>query len=231
MAVILPALQSAARRVAGVTPNIFFGSNNTLEGELCDLINEVARDVLASHDWQGLTKIHTITADGVAETFPKPDDYERMILVSDIQNTQSWFWGYYHAESINEFITLQDSGWVAFPGAWLLMQDVFTFTPAPTGEAKFPYVSKNYAVDAATLASKPEFNNDTDSFVLPLRLLTLGLVWRWREQKKLDFTGDQESYLKALSEECAKDKGSRVIRRSGRRYIRGTYPGWPWPLG
>src|SRR3546814_5464552 len=52
----------------------------------------------------------------------------------------------------------------------------------------------------------------SDTFLLPERLLTLGLVWRWRENKKLDATGDQEAFIKALDEYAAKDKGSRVIR-------------------
>src|SRR3546814_14852216 len=67
----------------------------------------------------------------------------------------------------------------------------------------------------------------SDTFLLPERLLTLGLVWRWRENKKLDATGDQEAFIKALDEYAAKDKGSRVIRSRSRLRLPGTHIAWP----
>lgn len=226
---IFGAMTSAAIRLVGQRPSVFFGSSGTFEIEICDLINEVARDILASHDWQGLTKVHTLTANG-GGAFPKPSDYDRMVLVADMQRTE-WLWGYYHAADINEFMAIQDSGFHGFPGAWVLVGDEFTFSPTPSGDAKFAYISKEYAVDSPGVSRKSAFDADTDSFVLPERLLTLGLVWRWREQKKLDFTGDQEAFAKALSEEAGKDKGSRVIRKGSPLRFRGTYPAWSGVVG
>lgn len=227
---IYGAMLSAAIRLVGQRPSVFFGSSGTFEIEICDLINEVARDILASHDWQGLTKIHTLTADG-SSSFSRPSDYDRMVLVADMQSPETWLWGYYHASDINEFMAIQDSGFQGFPGAWVLVGDQFTFSPSPSGDAKFAYVSKQYAIDPATMTRKDAFSADTDTFVLPERLLTLGLVWRWREQKKLDFSGDQEAFAKALSEEAGKDKGSRVIRKGGAVRFRGTYPAWSGVIG
>src|SRR3546814_5064934 len=53
-----------------------------------------------------------------------------------------------------------------------------------------------------------------------LRVITLGLVWRWREMKKLNFAGDQEAFTKALDEYASKDAGSKVIRYGGRFFNR-----------
>ncbi len=227
---IYGAMLSAAIRLVGQRPSVFFGSSNVFEIEICDLVNEVARDILASHDWQGLTKIKTLTANG-STSFPRPADYDRMALVADMQRPDFWMWGYYHASDINEFMEIQESGFQGVPGAWTMIGNEFSFFPAPSGDAKFAYISKNYAIDAATLESKAEFDADTDQFVLPERLLTLGLVWRWREQKKLDFSGDQEAFMKAMSEESAKDKGSRVIRKGSRFRVPGSYPAWGGFLG
>jgi hypothetical protein len=227
---IYGAMLSAAIRLVGQRPSVFFGSSGTFEIEICDLINEVARDILASHDWQALTKIGTITADG-SSTYSRPDDYDRMALVADMQRSDSWLWGYYSAADINEFMALEESGFQGFPGAWILMGNEFRFSPVPSGNARFAYISKDYAVDSPTLSPKSQFDADTDKFVLPERLLTLGLVWRWREQKKLDFSGDQEAFTKALSEEAGKDQGSRVIRKGSRMRFRGTYPAWSGILG
>jgi hypothetical protein len=102
--------------------------------------------------------------------------------------------------------------------------------PSDTQTATYPYITKNWARSAA-LTDGPAFTADDDTFLLPERLLTLGLVWRWRENKKLDASGDQEAFVKALDEYGAKDKGSRVIRRRASRGIPGTYAAWPWELG
>lgn len=227
---IYGAMLSAAIRLIGQRPSTFFGSSGLFEIEICDLINEVARDILASHDWQGLTKIHTITADG-SSSFSRPSDYDRMALIADMQRPETWLWGYYHAADVNEFMSIQDSGFRGFPGAWTLIGNQFTFAPAPSGDGKFAYISKEYAVDSASLSPKATFDADTDAFVLPERLLALGLVWRWREGKKLDFSGDQEAFTKAMSEESGKDKGSRVIRKGRSAKFRGTYPAWGGVLG
>src|SRR3546814_17263920 len=86
------------------------------------------------------------------------------------------------------------------------------FTPPPTGDASFPYISKNYALDSGTLEAKPQFDADTDEFLLidtntakGRRVITLGLVWRWREMKKLNFAGDQEDFTRSEARRVGKE--------------------------
>ena len=90
---VLSALQSASIRLVGEKPAVFFGSSGQTEIELCDLLNEVARDILDFADWQGLTKIATISGDGETADFDFPADYSRQLLRSDMLDASSWFWG------------------------------------------------------------------------------------------------------------------------------------------
>lgn len=210
---ILPALQSAALRVAGRKPGTFFGASSQLELELCDLVNEVATDIAKYQDWQALTKIATIS--GGAE-IPIPADYDRMLLNADLQQSGNWMWGYDRITDMNDFIYRQNSGWNSSPGGWIMYGNMFHISPASTGDTQFPYITANWAIDANG-AAKSEFTADTDSFLLPERLLTLGLVWRWREMKKLDYTGDPDAFVKALDEYAGKDGGSKILRFSGSR--------------
>lgn len=224
------AMEKAAIRLVGYRPSSFFSSNDQLAVELCDLVNEVAQDIVASHEWQGLTRIHEIVPDG-GTSYPRPADYGRMLVGTEIDHSHAPLWGYYHAATMGEFVAMRERNWPNYPGVWALFEDRFNFAPAPTGVGIFPYISKNYAIASGSGDKKPEFTADSDTFVLPERLLTLGLVWRWRENKKLDFTGDQEAFMKAISEESGKDKGSRPIfkRRSSR--IAGIYRAWDGTLG
>lgn len=230
---ILSAMQSAAIRVLGQKPGTFFGSQNTFEMEIADLVNEVAQDVAHYQDWQALVYFAPIAGDGSATSYPLPEDYDRMLLDTRVQDTANWMWGYYHIADMNEYARLRSTGWGGYPGGWTIIGNEMRFAPAPAAGSNsvFPYISSYYARDAGTQQVKPAFTSDSDMFLLPERLLTLGLVWRWREQKKLDAAGDQEAFIKALDEYAAKDKGARVHRSNSRRHYPGVGMAWPWELG
>lgn len=229
---ILDAMQSASIRLVGRKPSVFFSSQGQFELEITNLANEVALDCIASDDWQALTKIHPIAGDGTTEAFDFPADYDRQLLNTDVQDLTNWAWGYEHISNINDFMYRRARGFEPYPGAWIIYGNQFQFYPAPvTGNtATFPYVSKYYAKSAAGTA-KGAFDTDTDTFLLPERLLTLGLVWRWREMKKLDYTGDMEAFQKCIDELSARDKGSQIIRGGSRWRGINASVAYPWSLG
>lgn len=229
---VLTAMQSAAVRLIGQKPTTFFGSSETFENELCDLVNEIAQDISEFRDWQALVKVETLTGDAAQTIFPLPADYDRMMVNTEILDGPSWLFGYTHIPDMNEFIFLQERGFQPTPGAWAIFGGKLNFTPAPSAgqTATYPYISNHWAV-AEGGATKSAFTLDTDSFVLNERLLTLGLVWKWRQNKKLDYTGDDSAYADALSFHGSKDGGSNVIRRSSRLRFANARLAWPWALG
>lgn len=229
----LTALQNAAVRLIGGKPTTFFSSTATFEMEMTNLLNEVATDICKTADWQGLTKIHTITGDGATTAFDKPSDYDRMLLGQDMSDSASWFWNYTNVPDMTTWITIQNGFYLGAtpPGWWMLFGDQFQFAPAPAdgSRAMFPYISNLIARDNNG-EPKSSFTTDSDTFVLDERLLTLGVIWKWRELKNLDFAGDQANFEKAFSEAATRDKGSRVIRKGAPRF--GNVPiAWPWELG
>lgn len=228
---ILGALQSAAMRLISRKPGSFFGVDGTFEMEICDLVNEVAQDVAKYQDWQSLTRVAEIVGDGTTEMFDRPADYDRMLVNSEVQDKTSWMWGYYPYTDINAFLYDQTRGFGLWPGGWILYENKLRFSPAPTGTAMYPYISNQWARSSDGATRKAAFDSDMDDFLLSDRLLTLGLVWRWRENKKFDASGDQEAFVKALDEYAGKDKGSRVRRWNSRGSYPGTHPAWPWELG
>lgn len=231
---VLSAAQSALIRLVGRKPSTVFSSTEQTVVEVADLVTEVATDIMKSHDWQALTKFHTINGDGVTAAFDKPDDYDRMALAQGISDNQSWFWGYSQVPDLTLWTQIKNGFYlgVATPGWWMLLGNQFQFLPAPGADAvaSFPYISSHFA-RSGTGVSKAEFGNDDDTFVLEDRLLTLGLIWRWRAQKRLEYSEDLQTYEIALSQAQARDGGSRVIRNNGSRLPSGTVLAWPWELG
>lgn len=231
---ILPAMQSAAVRLFGYKPEVFFDSSEQFEMEIVDLVNEVAMDICEYHDWQALTQICTFVSDGVTEEFAFPADYDRQLLYTVVQDINGWMWSYTHVSDINTFLAQRNMSFGTNPGIWTIYQDKMHFLPAPTpgNDATFPYISLNYARGAGG-ALAPQFESDTDEFIIKGadRVLTLGLIWRWRENKKLDYTGDQEAYVMALEQLAARDKGSNVFRQYSARSMRDVSVAYPFPLG
>lgn len=68
-----------------------------------------------------------------------------------------------------------------------------------------------------TFLSKSAFTDDNDVFVLSERLLTLSLIWRWRAQKRMEYSEDLTNYETALATAVGTDKGARVIVVGKRR--------------
>lgn len=229
----LTALQNASVRLISRKPTTFFSSTAPFETEMTNLLNEVAVDICGTADWQGLTKIHTFTGDGTTTAFDKPADYDRMLVGQAMADGASWFWNYTNVPDMNTWIAIQNGFYLGAtpPGWWMLFGDQFQFAPPPASAARamFPYISNLIARDSGG-APKAAFTTDTDTFVLDERLLTLGVIWRWREMKLLDYGADQANFDKAFSEAAARDKGSRVIRKGSPRF--GNVPiAWPWELG
>lgn len=228
---VLNALQSAAIRLIGQRPAVFFSSQQVFEMEMVDLLNDVAADICKSADWRALTRLQTYAGDGQTEAFDLPGDYDRMPVVQDIHSGTWRQWRWAPAKSLDQWLDYKTFASVT-PGMWIMLGGRIHFYPAiPQGEvAQFYYISKNYARDQNG-ALKGRFDDDNDEFLLPERLLTLGLVWRWREQKRLDATAEQENFLKAFSEISGREKGSRVVRMGSGTAPYDARPTYPGALG
>lgn len=227
---VFVSIKRAVLRTAGTNVTEAYSSSDQVALEMADLANEVAADIAKGHDWRDLTKVHTITGDGVQTAFPKPADYDRMVGASAVDDVANWFWGYHPFRSVNEWMQFVNGGYgLVQPGGWIIIGGEFQFYPAPTDQAAFPYVSNQWARSESG-QPKGQFTADDDEFVLDGRLLTLGLIWRWKAQKGLDYSEDMATFELALQKEQARDKGARVIRETrARRTDVGI--AYPWALG
>jgi len=224
---VLTAIQSAILRLSLAPETAIFASTERIAIEMVDLVNEVATDIAKSQDWRNLTAIGSLTGGG--ETHALPVDFDRMVLASDIDNASSWFWGYQPFNSVNDWMRFKSGGYAAVsPGGWIILGGEFQFYPAISGAAQFPYIRKTWAKDTLG-AVKGAFTDDSDTFVLDERLLTLGLIWRYQAQKGDPYSESLATYETALAQAQSRDKGARVLRTPTRSgfYGRLAYSGYP----
>jgi len=228
---LLSALQSATVRLVGQKPTTFFSATDGIEVELTTLANDVVKDIIGGHDWRALTTLGTLIGyDGVA--FDLPSDFDRLPRAVRVWST-SWPGMFYSpAKTLNEWYDLQQFSTSGAPGWWILLGGQMQIWPTvPTGtNVQFYYQSKNAVLSEAG-AAKEEFTSDTDTFRLNERVLTLGVIWRWRAWKGLEYAEDMRNYELALSQEIASDKGSQIIAEGAPRIPAGVSVAYPGVLG
>jgi hypothetical protein len=221
---VLSAAKSAAIRLSQTQPTSLFSNPATFDAEMADLANETATAIAKAHDWQALTRLATLTGNASAIAFDLPGDYDRMLIKAKVHSLKFRTATFTPARDLDDWLYLNDFLVTGTPGNWVILGGQMQIFPAMAASetARFYYVS-NQIVSG----NKTAFVADTDAFVLPERLLTLGLIWRWRSQKRVEYAEDMSNYETALSEEINRDKGSHVITVGRQRSAAGVPMAWP----
>jgi hypothetical protein len=208
---VLSACAEAAIELNQPEPSSLFSTTDQFAKELRTQANRAATAIAKAYDWQKLTALHTLTGDGLTTAFTLPSDYDRMPLKSNVLTSQ-FASGLRKARDLDQWLDFQLRPFIGSPGSWIILNGAMQVLPAiGTGvTAKFYYI-KNTIVTGAASAAQTGFVADADTFNLPERLLTLGVIWRWRSQKRLEYSEDMRNFEIALAEETARDKGSRVL--------------------
>ncbi len=228
----LTAAQSAAIKLIGQKPTAFFSETDQFSLEICDLANDVAQDLVRAHDWRALTKLQTYTGDGTTQGFALPSDYDRMVSGGEVFRPDWVSWHYVRASDLNQWYMLLIGAPAVTPGFWIILDGDMQFWPViPTGDsADWYYISKNIVRDSGGTA-KAAFTSDSDTMVLDEDLLKLGLIWKWRAQKKLDYGEEMAEYEKVLAEISGRDKGARVLAEGRLRAPGNMSIAYPRALG
>jgi len=100
-------------------------------------------------------------------------------------------------------------------------------TPAPTGSTGMVavYYSKDFARDANG-ASVPLYTNDGDVAKVPERYVELGVKWRFRRAKGLDYSAELAEYNNTIQTQFAKYTAQGEITIGGRRQLDGITSGY-----
>lgn len=203
--------QACTSGIALEKPSAVYGSTTREHIELANIANEMAAMIAASHEWQILNKIATITGDGTTEDFSLPSDFDRMLDKSQLWST-SLETPLSPISDRDQWLELDIKSFDFVINAWIIYGGQIHIKPAlSTGvQVKYWYQSNLWGLNGATPIS--EFTADTNTFRIDERLLKLGIIWRWREMKGLPYAEDLATYERLLAKLAMRDKGSRIIR-------------------
>ena len=103
----------------------------------------------------------------------------------------------------------------------------------PAGETcAFEYLSGNWCQSAA-LTKQSAWAADTDTGILDERIMTSGILWRWKQVKGLDYAEDFRKYEIRVQEAMTRDAGKPTLSMDGSPTNRAPgimVPSGSWPL-
>jgi hypothetical protein len=228
---VLSACQDAAIELGQTYPNSVFSSSNTFARELQLQAKRAAAAIAKSYDWQQLIQTATLTGDGTTTAFDMPADFDRTLKTAKVHSSAFEGQTFVQARDYDHYLYITDTSISALPGFWIIQGGQMNIFPAMADDetARFYYVSKYPVLATDGTTEKETFTADTDTFRLSEKVLALGIAWRWRAMKQLDFAVHSANYELALSEEIGRNRGPKVLV-SGYVRSQGTEP-YPGALG
>lgn len=91
------------------------------------------------------------------------------------------------------------------------------FDPIPTaGHACFfEYKTRNWLTDVTGSIKRSAWAVDTDIPILDDHLMILGIKWRWKQSKGLDYAEDMQTYENNVADVMSRDGNRKVLRLDG----------------
>ena len=161
------------------------------------------------------------------ESYSLPSDYDFMI--DRTQWDRGYRWQLLGPMTPQEWQVLKSGLSPTGPRRrWRLMNNLFYVDPIPydSNLLVYEYYSANGVIDNSNPSvpvTKALFTSSTDTYQLPDQNLILGLIWRYRRAKGLDYTQEYDVWKRMVDENLARDTGSQDLaldsQASGVRFI------------
>lgn len=226
---ILSCCQDAATKLNQPRPTSVFspiGAAANFAAELLLAAKETAESLVAEdHDWRALTQLATCQGDASTVVFPLAmvaPGYQRVIKDGKVHSLRFKNATFRWAKDLDEWLFIKDNLLVGSPGNVVILNNSMQIFPAmPVSDTgRFYYISNLYAINSSGV-SQASFKADGDTFALDEKLLRLGIVWRWRSNKRMEYAEDLKNYEIAKEAAIGTDKGNQPIV-VGRERVRNT---------
>jgi hypothetical protein len=227
-------VQRAAKRLGLNSPSAVIASTDVAVLQLAELLNEEGLSLSSRYGWEVLTREVTFStvateSQGTIASIISTNDtstQEMRYIVNDtiFNRTQKWMLcGPLAPKTWQAQQALYFAGPFAqyrIRGGRLLMNPV----PAAGDTCAFEYVSKRWISNAAGTSFYSSGVADTDVVLLDPDLLYLGLVWRWRAAKKLDFQKEEDTYNRAVIDAMTRDGTRPTLSLEGTDRVDNAVP-------
>lgn len=211
---MLQTVQRFCRRTNITVPASVYGSSDPQVAQIYALLEEEITELSGRGSWQALTLEATHT------TVATESQGAITTIASDgfryIKNGTIWD----RTENL-PVIVIDDEDWQAEKGfsstspryRARIRSGNLIVTPTPTAGNTwaFEYVTWNAILDTDGSTRKQYFTADTDTFLLPEAIVTMGLRWRWKKEKGFEYAEDFRSYETMVADALSREGIRRVF--------------------
>jgi hypothetical protein len=177
---------------------------------------ELASFAASAGCWPALRREHTFTTVNGTPDYAFPSDLLFFI------NTTAWdrssYWPVQGPMSPMVWQTLKSGIGVSGPRfRFRIMQGRIYIDPTPTSANSIviEYASENWVTSAAG-AEQASLLSDGDEVLLPEDPFTLGIIWRFRKAKSLEYADDHALYIETRDRELARASMAPVLSLNAR---------------
>lgn len=224
---LLTVVQNAMTQVGLTPPSVVYASTDEIVRQMKAFVMVEGRKLVDDHDWRQLLTASTFTCGAAVEqSAALPSDFLRMSNGVQMWNESNDFAivGPVNADEYNDLIVRSVS---SLPQYWRLFgSKLHIIHPVSGNTIRFEYITNKWILQAAVTAGT-SLTADTDTFRVPENILELGVGWRFKKAKGLDYAEDMRNYELALAAAKMQDVGGRRIITTGREEMRARPRTWP----
>ena len=216
---LLTIVQDACALVGIDVPTSVVSSTDATYTQFVYLAQFEGDELMRKHKWREQKVAADFTGDGTTTTWALPEDFDR--FTTEQRRESSVLLGLDGPVSDDEFLDAQVRGWnPTIPYFRRFNGNIETVPAVADGQMiRFEYISSYWITDSGGTL-KARFTADSDLSLLPDRLVTLGLVWRWKRAKGLDYAEEFRTYQMEKLQQARVDGGTPRLRMSeGRDYM------------
>lgn len=214
---LLTAVQDAMVQVGLSSPSQVYNSTDDTVKHFMRLA-QVEGDYLArEYDWPQQKVAASYTGDGTSTTFDLPTDFHRWMPGHSFWLDDSPGWPLMMVTD-EEMTDAKVANAAPIRPIWRRFGDQIELYPALTsGEViKTQYFSEYWILDEDAATRKARWEADTDSSILPERLIVFGMVWRYKQARGFGYEEDYRSWKVALMQEAKAASSRPTIDMHGR---------------
>lgn len=239
---ILTVAQDASPKLGITRPTQLIADTGQTSVELQATIAEVAGIIRDKYDWQSYKAVGVLTGNGVKVAFSFPTNYARMLKVARLWPSTQPNSPLTHYQDSDAWLGMQVQNFAPVVGAWTIYGDQIMINisgvAAPLANAatvQFFFITNLQFKDSGGTA-KVAVTSDDDQFRLTPetsigeRLLKLGLIYKWKQDKGRPYAQDLSDFEDAIATQIGADKGSKQIVVGARRTPRGAEIALPWSV-
>lgn len=214
----LQLVQTAFKRLGLNQPTSAVSSNDPQTLQMLSLLEEEGQEQSDRYPWQTLQRQATFTtvATQVQTQLSTITSGLNYIVNDTIWNRtlRRPVYGPKSQQDWQEALAMNING--PF-NSFRIISDAINFNPVPPAGQLcfFEYVTK-FWISGAGLSER--FVADTDTILLNEQTVILGLIWRWKAMKGLDYTQDFAKYESKILDAMSRDASKPTLNMSGGKY-------------